>query len=94
MGYRIDYDIKNRRKYPESTQIKGKWLLPAVIAVGVVLIFTIARKQLFQSLLPGRSEQTAQALEVMAQQLQEGAPLKDAFAAFCKEVIGLAGAAH
>lgn len=94
MSYRIDYDIKNRRKYPESTQNKGKWLLPAAIAVGLVLIFAMIGKQLFPSLLPGRSEQTAQALESMVQHLQEGAPLKDAFAAFCKEVIDLARAAH
>ena len=94
MSYRIDYDIKNRRKYPESTQNNGKWLLPAVIAVCTVLIFAMIGKQLFPSLLPGRSEQTAQALESMAQQLQEGAPIKDAFAAFCREVIQLAGATH
>ena len=94
MSYRIDYDIKNRRKYPEYSEKPGKWLLPGVIAVGLVLLFSVFGKQFFQSLLPGYSEQTAQALEIMAQQRQDGAALKDAFSAFCKEVIGLAGAAH
>lgn len=94
MSYRIDYDINNRKKYPECRKFKEKWLLPVVIAVGLVLIFSFMGKQLFVSLLPGQPEHTAQALESMAQQLREGAPLKDAFAAFCREVIGLAGASH
>ena len=94
MSYRIDYDIKNRKKYPENTEKAKKWLLPALVAGGLILLLGIAGKQLFQALLPGRPEQTAQALEVMAQELQEGTPLREAFAAFCREVIELAGAAH
>ena len=85
MSYQIKYDPSRRRKfYTEKRKKIPGWLL---IFAWVAVAVTIFNKELKDVLIPGDPHVTKAALSNLTDDLREGEPLKDAVAAFCKEIL-------
>lgn len=90
MAYQITYGPKTRA---EKLQPKRRgWMVAAAVVLAVILYAAVAWGSLKNWLLPGDAAVTENALETFVQQLGEGESLTDAFACFCREIIGHAQA--
>ena len=90
MAYRIEYEAFG----PKKTGFLKKYgmflfILLLLVTTVTVSVANLSGAQWARSLLfPGDPGVTAVALEELAEDLQQGSSVKDAFAAFCREVIG------
>lgn len=86
MGYKITYG-SGLKKQPVHSKKNSKLLILIVFALALVLRLSGLGERFGEFLLPGDPQVTADALQAMVQQLQEGEPLGDVFTAFCGEII-------
>lgn len=91
MGYRIQYNPEQNKKYPIrlASAVRQRWLVgTAIIAV---LLLGLAGlndgKALKAWLLPGDPQVTEAALATMVEDIRAGEALGDAVTAFCLEIM-------
>ncbi len=90
MGYSIHYDtcgvVKGNAK---KASRRKKRLLPRLLAVCIVVltIFTDLRQLVWDMFFPGAGESTQTAFIQMVADLREGDSVKEAFSAFCVEIL-------
>lgn len=91
MGYRIQYDPEQNKKYPSKVRaIKQKYLLlTAVMIAGFVLgVLGIKNSNaLKRMLLPGDPQVTESAFNAMVTDIRAGESVGDAVTAFCLEIM-------
>jgi len=91
MGYQIQYgetitkELLSEPKKGVHTSVKRTILL----IVCCIIIFAISNNKdvIADSLLPGNERTTKAAVCTFAEDLQNGVDLKEAFTAFCQEVV-------
>lgn len=91
MAYRIEYGPPVPVQYQARSNKHSLQVMTAVF----LLLFTLLVKvyypagtaKLREFLLPGMPSVTQQALETMVSELRDGDPLRDAFTAFCEQII-------
>lgn len=90
MGYCISYNPELEKKYPLRTKRKKKkwpWVMSLLAVLLVAVFATNSRQMVKQWLLPGDPQLTEEALTCFVQDVREGMPMKEAFTAFCVEII-------
>lgn len=94
MGYKIEYDRQNiiRMNVKPQKKLSGKRM--KAILIGTIVAVSLAVLQanggILELLFPGEGIRARQAMEQMVEDIQEGESFKDAFAAFCIEIIDYA----
>lgn len=90
MGYRIDYG-EGKRNLP----LRRRYLLSmgafAVFLGFVIRFWPEGRNAAAEFLFPGGAERACRAVEAFAGELQDGIPLREAAAAFCRDILSGAG---
>lgn len=95
MGYVMEYGCGVAVKLPVKK--KKRKISPIIVAVLViVLVLTVQmfpkiRASIWKHLLPGDAAVTAQALQTLAADLQEGENLSAAVTAFCQQILTESG---
>ncbi len=95
MGYVMEYGCGVAVKLPLKK--KKRKILPIMGAIlAIVLVLTVqmlpgVRASLWKHLLPGDAAVTAQALQTLAADLQEGESFSDAVTAFCQQILTESG---
>ena len=90
LGYSIKYEDRMIREFlPEKSKQRLPVGLITMVALCLVLLFTILGNMntIKNQLMPGNAKVTQSALEDMVQSITEGEQVKDAFAAFCVDII-------
>ena len=87
MGYTIRYGPPMRIERPQKTQQIFAALILGILILLVLLNIAGFGEEVFRFLLPGDRAVTAQALDLMEQQIWDGAPISEAFSVFCETVI-------
>ena len=90
MGYRIRYDQKKRKQFPEKrNRRKGKWLVSLVLIGGLLLgIYEWNRGTVLKNLVfPGDTASARDALGKLVEDIRAGEPFGDAITAFYREII-------
>jgi len=87
MGYTIRYGPPVRGERAHSTP-----QIFAAIVLGIMILLVLMNivglgDEVFWFLLPGDRAVTAEALDLMEQQIRDGTPFSEAFFAFCESVI-------
>lgn len=87
MSYTIRYGPPIRGERPHNTP-----QILAAIGLGIMILLVLLNivglgDEVFWFLLPGDRAVTAQALDLMEQQIRDGAPVSEAFSVFCETVI-------
>ena len=85
MSYKINYDpTRMRRFYTVKSKKIPRWLMAAL---GVVVAVLLLNHDFRSLLIPGDPQVTASAFSELTQELAEGASIKNAVTAFCKQII-------
>ena len=88
MPYKIQYSPEASRKYPqvrEHITVKwGRWVFIAILAAGVMWV---RLRGIPDFLIPGDPNITKPAISTMIRNLENGVGIRDAVAAFCKEIL-------
>lgn len=88
MSYCVEYNPEFNCKYPRPKRRKclpNKKVLYLLIFFVAMYVFVQGRA--YRYLIPGNPEVTISAFSTMVEQVDEGAPIKDAFFTFCQEII-------
>ena len=89
MGYVIEYGCGSGVK---SRVGKKKRHWPKIFAVMVVLLTVVQGRTVLRDLiLPGDGAVTAEALQILADDLQAGEPFSDAVTTFCQHILAESG---
>lgn len=87
MGYQIDYqDSEYKKVIPDKQKMRRRTYLWAGIFVIVLIVIAIF-PHIKTALMPGDVSVTEAAFNNFAEEIKEGANIKDAFSGFCKEII-------
>lgn len=89
MAYRIQYNRDMMKKYPEKRKKRtGKGVAVLMLAAIVISAALWNKGELVRRLfVPGDSVQTGEAVSDLVDDIREGESVKDAFVAFCLEII-------
>lgn len=91
MGYRIQYNPEENKKYPSklTSDVRQRWLIGIAIAVMLTLgLAGLNKGQTLKTwLLPGDPEVTEAALSSMVENIRSGESVEDAVTAFCLEIM-------
>lgn len=91
MGYQINYGGPEPGKYKHGMNKSRVKLVAAGIllslALGVRLVIPGTGQRLREFLLPGMTEETVTAFQVMVEDMRTGTSFEDAVTAFCREII-------
>lgn len=90
MGYSIHYDTCGVVKVTAKKEGKcKKRLLPLLLAVCILALtaFSGVRHLIWDMFFPGAGESTQAAFSQMVADLREGDSVKEAFSAFCGEIL-------
>lgn len=91
MAYEIQYSPQFKKQYPhkkDSHKTGNKMLTIIVIAILILTLLNPGYRSIARELLiPGKADVTVEAAETMAQNLRNGASLKDAVSSFCVEIL-------
>ena len=96
MSYQISYDNGNAREKnkvhaPEKRKILFRFLVAVVMCTAGVLLLYKGKDRIWEVLVPGDPQITEKALSTMADGIRKGESIKEAIAAFCREIILNAG---
>ena len=91
MGYRIEYDDFGG-KYEISQERHSRFPLLLTVCVivfvlGTAVFWPEGTEKLREWIIPGEDGATAQAFEIMRENLRNGVPVGEAVEAFCRHVI-------
>ena len=88
MGYKIQYSTYSDKKFPVGRRRKRKYYIIIAGVLILAILIPVYKSGLLKDLLvPGDAAVTEAAVEMLADELKEGVPLKDAVATFCREII-------
>lgn len=91
MGYKIQYDPGNNKKYPTAMPLHRNktrlYLVGGVIIAGVLALIIRHQSSVLNWLLPGDFSATSAAFEGLIVDVRSGIPAGQAITAFCKEII-------
>ena len=89
MSYRVDYNPEMKNRYPNFVKIKRKLpVRPILLSVAAVaIIYGIVSSGLLRFLIPGEPAVTTAAFNGMMEDIGAGESVRQAFLAFCKEII-------
>ena len=93
MSYHVDYNPEMKNRYPIHIKIKRKFRIRPIVlsTMAVVLIYAVFRSGVLQYMIPGDPVVTTAAFSGMVEDIGGGESIREAFLAFCKEVIVNAG---
>lgn len=90
MGYVIQYNPENNKKFPVKAlgKRRRKWLTALILtAIILGMMRTELGSWIKMWLLPGDAVQTEASLSAFVENIRAGEPLSDAVTTFCREII-------
>ena len=89
MAYRVQYDRDMKKKYPKKrARFSVKHGLALLVVAVIVCTATWNRGELLKKIfIPGDPERAGEAVSGMVDTIRAGEAVKDAFVAFCLEII-------
>lgn len=89
MSYYVEYNPELRKRYPAAKKTRKKRLQIFVVLLAIIaMIYTITGGGLLRYMIPGDPDITIGAMRSIVEQVDEGVAVRDAFAGFCREIIG------
>ncbi|MBR4016518.1 MAG: hypothetical protein IKK11_01755 [Oscillospiraceae bacterium] len=88
MGYTVEYNPELTKRYPKPKVTGHK--IPVILIVSIILvigIYLLTRDAIIELLVPGDTQVTTAAFSEMMGQIAAGESFKDAFFAFCEDII-------
>ena len=89
MSYRVDYNPEMKNRYPSAFRIKKKLpMKPILISVAAIAVCGgILFSGMLRFLIPGDAAVTTAAFSGMVDDIGAGESVRQAFLAFCKEIM-------
>lgn len=89
MSYRVDYTPEMKERYPTFIKIRKKLPIRPLLlfVIAIAACYGIFRSGVLRLLIPGDPAVTTAAFSGMVDDIGAGESVRQAFLAFCKEII-------
>lgn len=89
MSYHVEYNPELRKRYPVTKKPPDQKLVKKLIfaILAVVIIYGTVRSGLAKMLLPGDPDATISAFSAMVTDVKSGDGVREAWIAFCRNII-------
>lgn len=89
MGYCVEYNPEFKNRYPSVPRNRKRLPIGILIwgAAAVTAVYILVSSGVLRHLIPGDPNVTTAAFSLLVEEIAEGESVRDAFFAFCREIV-------